>query len=215
MFWANEPKGGNFTKGNTTTNLLGLASLTFPEIIVNKNQTAYTLIVRANVGGLYSIGYASREILTKAGNIIPFVESYENGTVLLAHKWGKNDPEGSQASLFFNATFYLLPDNFSPIKVDLLNDTDHVNYGKGRPFCKVQIPTSNVGFLIVTYWTGNEYGMVVMPWGIGAIGISVGFGGDPSGKEWVATDMRQVIVNSIAYQAKLALWSLQGYQVIG
>jgi hypothetical protein len=40
------------------------------------------------------------------------------------------------------------------------------------------------------------------------------FGGDSSKQEWVATDMRQVMINGIAYQAKLALWSYQGYQVI-
>jgi hypothetical protein len=90
-----------------------------------------------------------------------------------------------------------------------------VNYGQEKPYQRINIPTSNPGFLVVAYRKGNQYGMVVMPWGIGAIGISVVFGGDPSGKEWVATDMRQVLVNNIAYQAKLALWSLQGYQVIG
>jgi hypothetical protein len=36
------------------------------------------------------------------------------------------------------------------------------------------------------------------------------FGGDPTGQEWVATDIRQVTVNGVAYQAKLALWSLGG-----
>jgi hypothetical protein len=41
------------------------------------------------------------------------------------------------------------------------------------------------------------------------------FGEDPSGKEWVATDIRQVLVGNVAYQVKLALWSLEGYGVIG
>jgi hypothetical protein len=54
-----------------------------------------------------------------------------------------------------------------------------------------------------------------MPWGIGTFGLTVVFGGNPRGQEWVATDMRQVVVNGIAYQAKLALWSLEGYGVVG
>jgi hypothetical protein len=54
-----------------------------------------------------------------------------------------------------------------------------------------------------------------MPWGMSSMAFPVTFGEDPLGKEWVATDIRQVLVNNIAYQAKLALWSLQGYQVIG
>jgi hypothetical protein len=177
----------------------------------------YTFIAKASLGGLYGIGYASREVITTAGNIIPFIENYENGTVLLAHKWGKNDPQGSLPDLYFNATFYVLSDNFSPIKVDILNTTEVVNYSAGKPFYVVYIPSqprNETGFLLVTYWAGNKYGMVVMPWGIGTIGISVVFGDNPSGKEWVATDMRQVILSDISYQAKLALWSLQGYQVV-
>lgn len=220
MFWTNSSE----PKTNTTkTNAMGFAYLDFdgtsglPRIEVSQNQTAYTFIAKASLGGLHGIGYLSREIVAKAGNIIPFIESYENGTILLAHKWGKNDPgKECQGALHFNATFYVLSDNFSPIKVE--NTTGLVNYGAGKPFQVVQIPSearNETGFLVVTYWTGNEYGMVVMPWGIGAIGVSVVFGDDPSGKEWVATDMRQVLVNNIAYQAKLALWSLEGYQVIG
>jgi hypothetical protein len=45
----------------------------------------------------------------------------------------------------------------------------------------------------------------------------VAFGENPLGSainEWVATDVRQVIVNGIAYQAKLGLWSLEGYPVV-
>jgi hypothetical protein len=42
----------------------------------------------------------------------------------------------------------------------------------------------------------------------------ISFGISPTEAEWVTTDTRQVIVGGIAYQAKLALWSLQGSQVI-
>jgi hypothetical protein len=45
--------------------------------------------------------------------------------------------------------------------------------------------------------------------------FTVSFGNAPLNKEWVATDARQVLVNGIAYNAKLALWSLSGYSVIG
>ena len=230
IFWANSTTG-DFRANTTETNAVGFVLLDFdgnglPRIKVSQNQTAYTFIARVSLGGLRGVGYLSRETVTKAGNIIPFIESYEDGTILLAHKWGKNDPgEECQGALHFNATFYVLPDNFSPIKSDVLNLTGGpwlVNYGQKKPFYAVQIPPearNEAGFLVVTYWredeSAYEYGMVVMPWGIGTIGISVIFGDNPSGKEWVATDIRQVLVNNIAYQAKLALWSLTGYQVIG
>jgi len=55
----------------------------------------------------------------------------------------------------------------------------------------------------------------MMPWGISSLSFPVAFGGDPQMHEWVATDIRQVMVGNIAYQAKIAIWSLQGYQVNG
>jgi hypothetical protein len=223
MFSANGSQQVEWSPGNATTDSLGYASISFP-ISVTNNQTAYTFIAKAVVSGLSGIGYASREVITEAGNIIPFIENYANGTVtvLLAHKWGKNDPGSSVGALNFNATFYVLPDNFSPLKTDVLNSTGTVNYCAGKPFSALQIPNQSPdqlepGFLIVTYWsnqTGNQCGMTVMPWGIGAIGCSVIFGGDLSGEEWVATDLRQVVVSDVAYQAKLALWSLQGNPVV-
>jgi hypothetical protein len=222
MFWANATAVRQFS-GGTTSDDLGLAYLNFdgtsglPRIQVSQNQTAYTFIAKAGLGGLSGVGYKSREVVTTAGNIIPYIDNYKNGTVLLAHKWGKSDPPGSLPDLHFNATFYALSDNFSPIKVNILNVTGSVNYGAGKPFYAVYIPQqvhNETGFLTVTYWAGNAYGMVVMPWGIGTIGVSVVFGDNPSSKEWVATDMRQVILGDVSYQAKLALWSVQSYQVV-
>jgi hypothetical protein len=54
----------------------------------------------------------------------------------------------------------------------------------------------------------------MMPWGVSSLAFPVVFGGDPKSQEWVATDMRQVIVGGITYQVTLALWSLEGYQVV-
>jgi hypothetical protein len=54
-----------------------------------------------------------------------------------------------------------------------------------------------------------------MPWGVSAMAFPITFGADMSGKDWVATDTREVTVNNVAYQASLALWDLQGYQVTG
>jgi hypothetical protein len=216
MFWTNttDPETGtpilNFNSSSLQTDSVGVAYKEFSDLRVDSNRTAYTFIVKAHMGGLCGVGYKSRETITQSGNIIPFIESYENGTVLLAHKFGKNDPSENQGAVFFNATFYVLPENFSPILFELQNASGHVNYGQGIPYWPIQVPTANPGFLVVAYRKGNDFGMVVMPWGIGAIGLSVVFGADPSGQEWVATDIRQVIVYGVAYQAKLALWSLGG-----
>ncbi|MEM2994926.1 MAG: hypothetical protein QXI91_02760 [Candidatus Bathyarchaeia archaeon] len=221
MFWSNTAYGDfpilNFTSSDINgdfieTDSLGIAYKEFPYIRVDNNKTAYVFIVKVQLSGLCGVGYKARDVTTSAGNIIPFVESFEDGTVLLAHKWGKNDPGGNQGALHFNATFYVLSENFVPVP-SLWNLTGTVNYGAIN-YSVIQIPTSKAGFLVVAYRHGNEYGMVVMPWGIGVVGLSVVFGGDPSGQEWVAADIRQVIVNGVAYQARLALWSLEGYGVM-
>jgi len=220
LYWAygKNPVDGtplfNYTFGSAIANSTGLALFDFSANPRVDGSKAYTILVYANLGGLSGVGYKSRETITSAGNIIPFIESYEKGTILLAHKWGKNDPDGNQGALHFNATFFVLSDDFEPSKRSILNSTGLVNYGKGgKPFHRIQIPTSSAGFLVVTYCKGNEFGMVIMPWGINVLGFSVLFGGNPAGNVWVATDLRQVTVDQVAYQAKIACWSLRGYQV--
>jgi hypothetical protein len=34
------------------------------------------------------------------------------------------------------------------------------------------------------------------------------FGSNPVGQEWVTTDIRQVTIGGIAYQAQLSLWNI-------
>ena len=58
-------------------------------------------------------------------------------------------------------------------------------------------------------------GVVVMPWGLSSLAFPMTFGGDLSKASWVATDIRQVMIDGVAYQAKLGVWSLNGYQVNG
>jgi hypothetical protein len=88
--------------------------------------------------------------------------------------------------------------------------------GQAKPNGYMTIPTTNPGIFVVTYKkNATEGGIIMMPWGTSSMAFTVTFGEDMTGKEWVATDTRQVIVDNIAYQAKLALWSLKGYQVIG
>jgi hypothetical protein len=111
----------------------------------------------------------------------------------------------------------LLTEDFTLREVQLDNSTGKVgkiNYGEGKPYMSITIPTYNPGLLVITYRkSAQESGVVLMPWGISSMGFPVSFGANPFQKDWVTTDTRQVLVNGIAYQAKLALWSLEGYQV--
>jgi len=192
--------------GTSQTDSAGLAFLEFPTI--DGSKYAYSIIVYAHVGGLVGVGYYSYVTLQK-NHIIPFVEDFEEGRVILAHSWDVHSFPPPVGALHYNATFLLLTEEFELRPVQIANSSGLVNYGEGKPYGRVQIPTSEAGILLVTYRWGNRYGTAMIPWGISTLGVSVTFGGDPSGYEWVATELRQVTVNEMSYQVKLAVWSLE------
>jgi len=221
MFWANSIGQGsipnlNFDSGTLQTDPSGKATKEFAGLSVDNDTTGYTFIVKASLGGISGIGYKSRNIyIANTGNVVPFIDSFQNGTIYLTHNFEKA-PGDSNGTLYFNAIFYSLPDNFVPTAHGIV--TGNVSFGGGSPFATLLIPPearSIPGFLIVAYQKGNAFGLTVMPWGIGSIGFSATMGQNPLNTvhEWVAADIRQVIVSDIAYQTKLLLWSLEGYQV--
>jgi len=193
--------------GTNQTDSTGSAVLLFSS--VDGSQYAYSIIVYASLSGLTGVGYYSRETVTN-NQIIPFVENFENRTVLLAHSW-----DGSPATLHFNATFFILTQNFDLSRIQLANSSGLVNSGTGYPYARVQIPTQDAGILIVAYRKENDYGIVMMPWGVSTLGFPVTFGGDSSSADWVAIELRQVTVSKISYQVKLAVWSTKDFQQWG
>lgn len=195
--------------GTNQTDPGGLAFLEFPS--VNGTVYAYSIIVYAHLGGLYGVGYDSYETVEE-NLLVPLVENFEEEIVVLAHLWDiTNGSKGRTAALHYNATFLILTEDFElqPVQI-LTRGPPVINYGTGKPYAEAQMP-SVPGILLVSYERGDEeeYGMVMMPWGISSLGISVTFGDEPSGREWVATELRQVIVNEMSYQVKLAVWSLE------
>ena len=217
-----EPTGGEgeypaytVDYGTVYTNDEGSALLNFSD--VDGTKESYVLIVYAHLCGLIGVGY--HEHVTHDENyVVPFISNFEEREVIIAHSFDVHGGD-NPAEIAYNATFVLLTEDFTLREMPMENSTGKVgkiNYGEGKPFKMITIPTYNPGLLIITYRkSAVEGGVVLMPWGISSMAFPVTFGGDPVGKEWVATDIRQVTVNNIAYQAKLALWSLEGYGVIG
>jgi len=213
------PQGGQYPSfesfsGTNQSDSSGSAVLEFPS--VDGSEYAYSIIVYARLGGLSGVGYHSRETIG-SNKIIPFVEDFENRTVLLAHSWDVHTFPPPVAALHFNASYFALSENFELQEIQLVESgglVKHgkVNYGEGQPYARVQIPTQGAGVLVVAYRWGNNFGMVMMPWGISVLGFSITFGGDSSSTDWVATEIRQVTVNKISYQVKLAVWSIKAYQ---
>lgn len=198
--------------GTTYTGEDGSASLT----VDNVNATdSYALIAYVHISGLIGIGYHER-ITGYKRYVIPLVDSFEYKRVLLAHSYDVQNQGPPESAVFYNATFVMLTEDFTLREMPMGNVTGKIDYGHGteKTYQNLTIPTYNPGILIIAYQSNNEYGFILMPWGISSMGFPVVFGGDSFSTDWVATDMRQVIVNGIAYQATLALWSLEGYQVI-
>ena len=203
---------------NVTLDTAGSAYVSFPDF--DETEYSYVLIAYAHLCGLTGIGY-HENVRYDESYVVPFVSNFETGEVLLAHSWDLHAGE-NPAAIAYNATFVLLSEDFTLREMPLDNETGKIvgmlNYGQDpqHAYANLTINTSSSGILIVTYSKSNvENGVVVMPWGLSSLAFPVTFGGDPQNQEWVATDIRQVTVNGIAYQAKLSLWSTKGKQVIG
>jgi hypothetical protein len=202
--------------GSASTDATGSVLFTFPEVT---NMTIpYSFIAYARFSGLVGVGYHQRAS-SQNQYVIPFVDDLTTagGRVLIAHSYDVHN-YGSPEPIAYNATFILLAQDFTLREMMLLNTTQRtgiVNYGPGNSYGVITNQTYNPGILVITYKVGTQGGVVLMPWGLGSMAFPVIFGGNPFGNEWVATDIRQVVVNGVAYQAKLGLWSLQGYGVKG
>jgi hypothetical protein len=202
--------------GVATTDDQGLKTLSLGAF--DEASQSYALIVYAHTNGLVGVGCLVHPHYTE-NYAVPLMSHFDMGDVLIANSWdivGGANP----SQIAYNATFVLLAEDFTLREMSLENSTQRagkVDFGTGQPPGGITISTDNPGILVVSYMKAdnqNDTGIVLMPWGISSMAFSVTFGDDPSNKEWVTTDIRQVTVGNIAYQAKLALWSLQGYSVV-
>lgn len=193
----------------------GSATINVPNV---SESDCFAFVAYARLGGLVGIGYTERII--GYAHVVPFVESFEGGVIRIAHSYNVHVDPGNEATVRFNATYVLLAEDFKLREMQILDDVEKIVYaaggeaqGSAQTYIDLTIPTHNPGFIIIPYRAANSMGVVLMPWGLSAMAFPVVFGGDPSQQEWVATDMRQVTVGGITYQARISLWSLEGYQV--
>jgi hypothetical protein len=201
------------TKVNSSaiTDVAGMTEVTFPA--VDGANPAYALVVYAYLDGLKGVGYYVDAPESFSKNIVPLIESYQNRSVLLVHGDSLKEEPQSYSELTYNASFFIRTEEFTFRPVSLTQPTGTLVYGSVTEpdHVAVEVP-DNEGVLIVTYKgeESGQYGIVLMPWGFGSLGFSLNFGGNSEGHEWVTTDIRQVTICGIAYQAKLELWVLNG-----
>lgn len=197
--------------GTGQTDAAGVAYLDFT---FDGNIETYTILVYGSLSGLLGLGHYTHRTFTMGSGVMPFVVDYDTGKIYLAHDWDVNG-EGTPPvpNYAYRATFFILTEDLEFQEWSIANSTGSVNYGVSKNYQVTTLPVAHPGFLLVTYWVGGQYGMSIMPWGIGTLAVSTLFGDNPAGNVWTATDFRQVAVDKLAYQAKITVWSEQGYQV--
>jgi hypothetical protein len=165
------------------------------------------------------MGYYSH-VLYNSSCVIPLVGSIENETAILAHSWDVTGEGDADAAIHYNATFIVLAEDFKLREMPIANYTGSavglLNSGQvpELAYDTLTLGTHSTGILIVSYSaSAQDTGIVVMPWGLSGLAFPITFGGNPNNMDWVAVDLRQVMVSGIAYQAKLSVWSFSGYQV--
>ena len=206
-------------KGSTITDAAGQTEITFSG--VNGDVQSYTLIIYSNLNGLKGVGYYVHVPTSASKSVIPLIDSLADQDIMLVHSdsLGTHQVYPDSTELSYNASFLILAENYSlqPIQLDQPSKVGKLTYGSGldQDYAYLTIPNTN-GILIITSknTSTGDYGLVLMPWGLGSLAFPLTFGGDDTGHDWVTTDIRQVTVGGITYQARLELWELsfQGVQ---
>ena len=201
--------------GTAIADKTGACIVQFPDI--SEANRVYAFIAYVHLAGLVGVGTYQRESSIDQ-SVVPIINDALQQQVLLAHNYDLNGFIASSASLKYNATFVVSTEDFKLREMPIYsaNTTGVVTSGVGNPFIDITLSAYTPGILIVPYQQVDnpaQGGVVLMPWGISSLGFPIEFGGDPRLQEWVATDLRQVTINRVTYQAKLSLWSntnLQG-----
>ena len=193
----------------------GMVQVQIPSITTSSQ--CYAFVAYAYLGGLLGVGYHER-VSSTTEYVVPLIQDIQSQQVLLANSFDLNNSGPAGESLKYNATFALLTDDYQLRELPLnesnnLSEVGTVTSGVGNPDVTLTLPP-NVGILIVTYSDGpSSGGIALMPWGVSSLGYPISFGGSSQTQMWVTSDVRQVTINDVSYQATLDLWSSTGQQV--
>jgi hypothetical protein len=198
--------------GTASLDNLGSALLNFPGI--DGSSRSFALLAYAYLPGLVGMGYY-KQVTDHENSVIPLVFDVEDGEVMLAHSFDI-DFRSDATELAYNATFVSVSEDLAFTDNPLQNSTGMVYSDRENPPGILTISKDTSGILVAAYKNSDgSTGVTLMPWGIGPLSFPITFGDSPTGKEWVSTDMRQVVVDNVGYQVVLSMWSLEGYEVTG
>jgi hypothetical protein len=198
------PPSTTVSYGNGITDLKGEASFVFPEADMDD---AWAFVAVAHEEGIISVGVKTN---SPAENFaVPLIESITNRTITLAHSKDLYGGPPPYQKIYYNATFYLLTEDFTLQLMSMEYSTGKVGtlvYGEGRPYGVVTIPTISPGILVIATQTGVELGVSIMEWGVGSLGSSLVFGPTPPAGWPTQTTFDYGAVDRYGYKIKLIVW---------
>jgi hypothetical protein len=177
---------------------------------VTSGDPVYAFVVYASLGGANGVGYTSNRVDDDTF-VVPLIDGYDDDGYLnltLVHSGEILNPS-EDATAYYNASFYTLTSDFHLQPCVIANSTGVLKSGTEQVYNTTRIYASETGLLVISYADdAGELGTVMVPWGVGALSVSASFGGNPTGYDFVATELRQVTIDGISYQVKVSTWSL-------
>jgi len=200
----------NIYSNVTQTELSGSVEIEFPIVA----DSVYSFVVYVSLGGVTGVGNYANNAADENEFIVPLIKDFNDDemvNVILAHSWEFLHPSG-HATAHYNASFYTLTSDFQLQRLEIANSTGLLNSGTAKAYNTTQIPRSETGILVISYMATGKLGSVIVPWGVGALGVPASYGSSfgSGGYDFVATELRQVKIDGISYQVKVSAWSLRG-----
>jgi len=199
-------------RGIAQTGSSGSVDIEFPDVV--GTNPVYSFIVYVSLGGVNGVGYYTCNTVDDSTFVVPLIEGYEDGylNLILAHSGEILNPS-EDATAYYNASFYTLTSDFHLQQCVIPNSTGVLKSGVEQLYNTTRIYASETGLLVISYVDDEDkLGSVIVPWGVGALGVSASFGSSfgSGGYDFVATELRQVTIDGISYQMKVSTWSLSG-----
>jgi len=217
LFHVNKTAGSDFPSitryppGVAQTGSSGSVDIDFPIAA----DSVYAFVVYASLGGVTGVGYHANNTIADDTFVVPLIEGYDDDGYLnltLAHSGEILNPS-ENATAYYNASFYTLTSDFHLQQYAIANSTGILKSGTEPVYNTTRIYASETGLLVISYVDDDgALGTVMVPWGVGALGVSASFGSSigSGGYNFVATELRQVNIDGISYQVKVSAWSLSG-----
>jgi len=174
------------------------------------SYSSFVFFAYAYLDGVSGVGYY---VSAPVGSqyVVPFLVSVSSLNVNLANSNDVSLTSTQDTPLYYNSTFVFESENYAFEQASIGGSSQSGELHSGHSYSPATISMGSYtpGILIVAYNNAGNSGITMMPWGFSSLGFSLTFGNSPINQSWIATDLRQVEINGVSYQATLSLWSTQ------